>query len=136
MTNQQVDLSVKYRAMKKADVEAADYLIKISKNRERVETEKDWMIISKIFEFWTRRWPHEWQEFGESMEAIKATRFNKQGMSRSNEIKYVGALPVRFERLIKGVFRDQPFDKKFVYALTNRIKIVKVGEKRDSWFLI
>jgi len=131
-----VDLNLQYIPMKTSDVEAIDYLLKISKGRETVSTDKDWMIVAKLFEFWTRRWPEEWQEFGETIEAIKGTRLNKYGTSKSNEIKYVGALPYRFERMLKGLFPMQQFDKKFIYALTKRIKIVKVGERKDSWFLI
>lgn len=125
------------RAFLKTDVEAADYLVKISQGkRDTVETAKDWGIVAKLFEFWTRRWPDEWMEFFESIKAIRETRANKQGMSKTREIKYVGALPSRFQRLIKAIFPLQQFDKEFVYKLTNNIQITKVGEKHDTWFVI
>ena len=125
------------RLYKKEDVEAVDYLVKIAHGkRTTVSTLKDWEIVAKLFEFWTRKWPHEWNEFGESIKDIRATRAKKDGKSKSGEIKYVGALPPRFMKLIKIIFPEQQFNKKFVYQLTSRIKIIKVGEKNDSWFLV
>lgn len=127
----------KLKAFHKRDVEDANYLVRISHGkRETVETTSDWEIISKLFEFWTRRWPNEWQDYAKSIIDIKATRARKDGLSRTHEIKYVGALPPRFMRLIKAIFKLQQFDKKFVYGLTNRIKLMKVGQKHDAWFLI
>lgn len=127
---------VQYRPVRKGDLSAADYLIKISGNRQAVTGDNDWVVISKIFEFWTRRWPEEWQEFGNAIKDIKATRLNKDGMSKSRDTKYIGALPPRLMRLIQAIFPFQQFNKKFVYELTRRIKIIKVGEKHDSWFII
>lgn len=121
----------------KKDVEDVNYLVRLSHLcGGSVTTDKDWQVIAKLFEFWTRRWPDEWQEFGKTIIDIRQTRLNKRGVSASNEIKYVGALPPKFVRLIKAIFPEQQFDKKFVYSLTNKIKITKVGEKHDSWFLI
>ena len=93
---------------KKADVEAVNYLVKISQGkREKVETVGDWGIVAKIFEFWTRRWSEEWSEFLEQIKAIRQTRANKEGMSQTREIKYVGALPIRFQKMVKVIFPFQ-----------------------------
>lgn len=118
------------------DLKAIDFLVKIGSGRQSVKTSSDWVVIAKIFEFWTRRWPNEWQEFGSTIKDIRATRLNKQGESASKEIKYVGAIPVRLMKMIQIIFPFQQFDKKFVYELTKRINIIKVGEKNDSWFII
>lgn len=131
-----VDLTEEYIPMRKQDIQAIDYLIKISKGKEKVRSDKDWVILSKVFEWWTRRWPEEWQDFAETIELIKETRLNKSGMSGSGEIKYVGALPPRFERILKTIFPLQEFDKKFVNKLAKKIKITQVGDKKDTWFVI
>lgn len=121
----------------KKDVDDVNYLVRISRGkRDVVSGDKDWAVVAKLFEFWTRRWPNEWQEFGKTIIDIRATRARKDGKSKTGEIKYLGALPPRFIRLIKAIFPLQQFDKKFVYELTKRIKIVRVGEKHDSWFVI
>jgi hypothetical protein len=131
------DTKAPKRAFRQKDVADVDYLVRISRGvREIVETSKDWGIVAKLFEFWTRRWPNEWVEYLKTIKDIRATRANKQGLSKSRGIKYVGALPVRFQRLIQAVFPLQQFDKEFVNKLTNNIQIVKVGEKNDTWFTI
>jgi hypothetical protein len=131
-----VDTQINYIPVKKTDIQAIDYLVKIGRGKQTVSSAHDWMILAKVFEFWTRRWPDEWQEFAKTVKDIKATRLNSKGTSASGEIKYVGVLPPRFERLIKVIFPMQEFNKEFVYKLTRNIKITKVGEKNDAWFTI
>ena len=125
-----------YIAVHPKDLQAIDHLVKIGSGRLSVKSESDWVVISKIFEFWTPRWPEEWQEFGSTIKDIKATRLNKQGYSDSRDTRYVGAIPVRLMKLIQTIFPFQQFNKKFVSELTKRINIVQVGERNDSWFVI
>ena len=127
---------MQYIPVIKGDLDAVDYLTKLGRGRTSVKTSDDWYVIGKIFEFWTRKWPHEWREFGKTIKDIRATRRSKTGKSASGEIKYVGALPPRFMRLIKIMFPYQQFNKEFVYKLVKNIKIVKVGERNDTWFLV
>ncbi len=128
------------RAFQKKDVEAVDYLVRISQGANpAVETLNDWGILSKVFEFWTRRWPHEWHEFVTSIKEIRATRARKDGYSKQkgrSGVRYLGALPPRLMRLIKIVFPQQQWDREFTEKFTNNIKITKVGEKLDTWFTI
>ena len=120
----------------KQDLDAVDYLVKIGRGRTSVKTANDWAVVGNIFEFWTRKWPYEWREFASTIKDIRVTRRSKTGKSASGGIKYVGALPPRFMRLIKVIFPYQQFDKKFVNKLVNNVKITKVGERNDAWFLI
>ena len=129
-------MNTDYIAVHPKDLQAIDYLVKIGSGRQSVKSDSDWMVISKIFEFWTRRWPEEWQEFGSTIKDIKATRLNKQGYSESKDTRYVGAIPVRLMKLIQIIFPFQQFNKKFVSDLTRRINIIQVGERNDSWFVI
>ena len=127
----------KIKVFHKKDVEDVNYLVHIAHGkRETVNSSEDWEVVAKIFEFWTRRWPSEWQEYARTVLDIRSTRSRKDGLSRTHEIKYVGTLPPRFMRLVKAIYPQQQFDKKFVYGLVNRIKITKVGEKNDAWFLV
>lgn len=125
-----------YIPVAKSDLQAIDYLVKIGKGRQSVNTDSDWVVIAKIFEFWTRRWPDEWQEFGGTIKDIRETRLNKQGMSASGDTKYVGALPLRLMKLIQIIFPFQQFNKKFTQKLVDRIDIIKVGQKNDAWFVV
>lgn len=125
-----------YIPVHKNDIQAIDQLVKIGRGRQTITSDSDWMVVAKIFEFWTRRWPQEWQEFGSTIKDIRETRLNKQGMSESGDTKYVGALPLRLMKIIQIIFPLQQFNKKFVNNLVKRIKIIKVGERNDSWFVI
>lgn len=128
------------KPVKRADIEAVDYLNKIAGGQHStVETVSDWGIVAKILEFWCRRWPSEWQEFAKSMSEIRATRARKDGYSREqgrHGVRYLGAIPLRLMRLIKVIFPDQQWNREFTDKFTNNIKITKVGEKMDTWFHI
>ncbi len=125
---------------RKADVEAVNYLVKISQgSRDFVTSAKDWGIVSKIFEFWTRRWPEEWLEYRSQIEAIRGTRARKDGYSKElgrGGIRYIGALPVRLMKMIKVIFPLQQWDKSFSNKFASNIQISRVGEKVDTFFTI
>ncbi len=127
------------RAYERKYIEGIDWLERVVGKRDKVVTSNDWMALSKILEFWTRLWPHEWQEYVQSMQEIRSTRARKDGYSRekgTTGTRYLGALPPRLMRLIKVYFPYQQWDREFVDKFTNNIKISKVGEKVDTWFTI
>lgn len=136
---QEKDFKYQMVPMIKRDVDDADYLTKISQGRDDVVTASDWAVVAKVFEFWTRRWPYEWKEFAESVKDIKDTRARKDGYSRDqgrSGVRYLAALPPRFERLLKATFPNLTWTRDFVDKLIRNIQIVQVGEKVDNWFTI
>lgn len=115
------------RQFKRADVQAVDKLIELAQgNRDVVVTDSDWRLVEIIFQFFMERWPAEFQAFYESIPDIRGTR-RSGGYSKTKELKYVGALPERFMRLVKVIFPYQQYDKKFVNKLVKRIPLLKVG---------
>ena len=115
------------RAFRKRDVADVDELIRISKgHREEVKTESDWNVVANLVVFYIQRWPEDWMQFRSTMPDIRETRRNG-GYSASREIKYVGALPLRLERLIKAIFPMNQVDKKFIYSFIRRFKAFQVG---------
>ena len=125
--------------MKKSDVEAVDYLLRISGIRSKVETIDDWGIIAKLFEFYTRRWPEEWANFVESIKDIRATRARKDGYSKEHGkegTRYLASVPLYLMKLIKIIFPEQQWDREFTEKFVNNIKITRVGEKTDTWFTL
>jgi hypothetical protein len=114
-------------AVKQKDLDTIDKLVEISKGkRETVTSEKDWEIMAELLKFFENRWPEEFKEFKEVIPQIRATR-RAGGYSKNKETMYLGALPPRFERLIKAIFPRQQFNKDFMYKLVNRYKLFKVG---------
>lgn len=115
------------RAFKKKDVEDVDELLKISRGfRDEVKTESDWNVVAQLVIFYIKRWPEDWMQFRDTMPDIRQSRRNG-GYSASREIKYVGALPLRLERLIKAIFPHNQVNKKFLYQFIRRFKIFQVG---------
>jgi hypothetical protein len=118
--------SLVWRAYSKNVVDDVDRILDIAHGvREEVKTLNDWDIVIELLKFFARRWPGEFSEFKGQIDLIRKTR--KSGAkSQSKEIMYVGALPFRFERLIKTIFPCQQFNKEFVYKLVKKISLFKV----------
>ena len=115
------------RPFLKRDVESVDKLVKLSRgSRDYVQTESDWQVICSLIEFFIQRWPNEWMEFRNTMPDIRETR-RSGGYSQSKEILYLLALPFRLERLIKIIFPNNKFNKKFSYEFIRRFKAFRVA---------
>jgi hypothetical protein len=126
-------------AVKKSDIDAIDYLLRIGGSREDVKTLSDWGVVAKIVEFWSRRWPTEWSEFVGQMKDIKDSRARKDGYSKvkgREGTRYMAAIPLRLMKLIKIIFPNQQWDRTFTNKFMDNIKIVRVGQKIDTWFSI
>lgn len=107
------------RQYRKTDVEAVDELVELSRGRTDVRTESDWTLLDKIIMFYTQRWPQEWEEFKNTLPDIRETR-GEGGYSGSKEIKYLAAIPLRLERLIKACFPYNQWNKKFANKFVKR----------------
>jgi hypothetical protein len=114
------------RQYRKSLVEGVDRLVEKARGRQAVATESDWALIEDIIKFFRNEWPDEWIEFENAVPDIRHSR-GAGGYSKSKEIKYVGSIPRRLDRLIKKIFPYQQWDKKFVNSLVKRFKIFKVG---------
>ena len=115
------------RAFRQRDIDDVDRLIEISKgHREDIKTESDWNVVANLVVFYIQRWGAEWTEFRNSLPDIRQSR-GSGGYSRSREIKYVGAIPLRLERLIKAIFPNYQMNKKFLYQFIRRFRVFQVG---------
>lgn len=131
--------SYEMRAVRKRDLMAVDYLIKVVGLREDVKTIDDWGALAKCFEFYTRQWPQDWSEFAQYIKDVRETRARKDGYSREKGeegVRYVGAIPHRLMKVIKIIFPKQQWDREFTEKFINNIKIFRVGEKTDTWFTL
>lgn len=103
------------RAFRKQDIVDVDRLLEISKgNRESIKTNEDWNVLANLVIFYIQRWPQEWKEFRTILPDIRSSR-NTGGYSKSKEIMHVASLPFRLERLIKIIFPQQQYTKKFIW---------------------
>ena len=133
-----INLGLEYRVAKASDVAAIDYLVEIGRGRQTIKTASDWAVVAKVFEFWTRRWPEEWAEFSSTIKEIKATRARKDGYSGQlgkSGVRYLAALPPRFNRLLSTIFPFQDWgDRSFMDKFIKNIKIIQVGDNDKTQF--
>jgi hypothetical protein len=121
------DAPIVWRQYEKTVVEDVDKIVELSHgNREVVKTSKDWEILEELLKFYIKRWPQEFAEFKETIPNIRHSR-RDGGYSKSKETMYVGAIPPRFMKLIKVIFPQQQFDKKFVWKMVTKIPLFRVG---------
>jgi hypothetical protein len=121
------DTKIVVRSFRRADVEAVDRIVELAHGyRSTITSNEDWRIVEELIKFFIYKWPDQWTEFKSSLSDIKETR-RDGGYSESKEIKYVGSLPPKLMGLIKAIFPDQQWDKKFLNKFVNRFKLFKVG---------
>ncbi len=118
-----------WRQFRENDVKAVDRIVELAHgDREAVVTQKDWEIFASLLAFYQERWPDEFNSFVDSVKDIRRSR-SQGAYSKSKEMMYVGTLPVRFMKIIKVIFPEQQFDKKFIWKMVNKFKIFKVTKE-------
>ena len=133
-------LDYEMKPVKRSDVDAIDYLLRIGGSREDVKTLSDWGVVAKLVEFYSRRWPEEWADYVNQIKDVRGSRARKDGYSREKGkegTRYLAMLPGgHFPKLFKIIFPNQQWDREFTAKFVNNIKIMRVGEKIDTWFMI
>lgn len=121
------DSRIVWKSYEKSLVDKVDHIVELAHgHRENVINLKDWEVVGELLKFFAEEWPQEFEDFKRSIPKIRESR-RADGYSESREIKYVAALPPRFERMIKSIFPGQEFDKKFIYKLIKKFPVFKVG---------
>jgi hypothetical protein len=121
------DAPIVWRQFEKRMVDKVDRIVELSKgHRESIVSNNDWEVMGELLKFFAEEWPEEFEPFKKQMSDIRSSR-RADGYSQTREIRFVAALPPRFERIIKAVFPFQSFDKKFVNKLARKFPVFKVG---------
>jgi hypothetical protein len=116
-----------WKQYRKSMVERTDRIIELAHGqRDVVKSQSDWTVVGELLNFWAEEYPQEYQEFRKSIPDIRGSR-NDGGYSKTREIKYLGALPPRFMKMIRVIFPFQQFDKSFMYKMIKRFPLFKVG---------
>jgi len=118
-----------WRQFKEEDVQAIDKIVELSHGeRTEIKSQKDWEIFTELLGFYQKRWPEEFIQFIETIKEIRSSR-KRSAYSDSKEILYVGSIPLRFMKIIKAIFPDQQFNKKFIWNMVRRFPIFKVTKE-------
>ena len=119
-----------YVEVPRRKVELIDKLVELSKNSgTTIESEKDWEIVAKLFEFFKAEFPEDYAYFLQGIAQIKREHnygkaFIKQG---SGMMQHQMEIPEKFAELIYAIFPDQKFDRDFVRGLARTLPILKVA---------
>ena len=116
-----------WKQYRKSMVERTDRIIELAHGqRDTVKSQSDWAVVEELLKFWAEEFPQEYQEFKITIPEIRRSR-NDGGYSSTREMKYLGALPPRFIKMIRVIFPFQQFDKSFMYKLIKRYPGFKIG---------
>jgi len=126
-------VELQYVAVSAKKLATVERIVELAKGRPTfVDNDKDWEVIWELFVLWYTEYPEQYHEFQRSVAAIRRELKDANGM-----IKEEGAdlwqrqleIPVTFYNMIKAIYPDQKWDRKFVKGLAFRIPILKVADK-------
>lgn len=122
-----------YVAVSSRKLAQVEKIVELAKGRPTfVDGDKDWEVIWELFVLWYTEYPDQYDEFQRSIAEIRNSLKDKGGM-----IKEEGSdlwqrqleIPVTFYNMIKAIYPNQKWDRKFVKGLAIRIPILKVADK-------
>lgn len=119
-----------YVEVPRRKVQIIDRLVELSKNSgTTIESEKDWEIVEKLFDFFKSEFPEDYQHFLIGISQMRSNysygkAFIKEG---SGMMQHQMEIPEKFAELIYAIFPDQKFDRDFVRGLAKTLPILKVA---------
>lgn len=119
-----------YVEVPRRKVQIIDRLVELSKNSgTTIESDADWEIVAKLFEFFKSEFPEDYQHFLIGIAQMRSNynygkAFIKQG---EGMVQHQMEIPEKFAELIYAIFPDQKFDRDFVRGLARTLPILKVA---------
>lgn len=88
----------------------------------QIETEEDWQVVDKICSIYARHFPKDVKEFLRINQVIRMNQADKYGRIKDattskggeTQMRQLGQWPLELERLLKVIWPDQKFNKKFI----------------------
>lgn len=121
-----------YVEVPRKKVEIVDALVELAKNSSTtIETEKDWEIVAKLFDFFKVEFPLAYNEYLQSIAMLRSQHNYGNAIVKEGEgmMQHQLEIPEKFAELIMAVFPDQKFDRDFVRGLAKTLPILKVANK-------
>jgi hypothetical protein len=119
-----------YVEVPRKKVQIIDKLVELSKNSGTIiESDKDWEIVAKLFEFFKTEFPEDYAYYLQSIAMLRSQHnygkaFVKQGDAM---IQHQLEIPEKFAEMIYAIFPDQKFDRDFVRGLSKTLPILRVA---------
>jgi len=126
-------IDVQYVAVSNRKLQTVERIVELAKGRPTfVDGDKDWEVIWELFVLWYSEYPEQYDEFQRSIAEIRSNMKDSKGMIREEGADLWQRqleIPVTFYSMIKAIYPDQKWDRKFVKGLAFRIPILKVTDK-------
>lgn len=122
-----------YIQVPKRKLDTVDRIVELAKGRPTfVDGDKDWEVIWELFVLWYTEYPDQYDAFQRSVAELRRELKNSNGMFKENGSDLWQRqleVPMTFHAMIKAIYPDQKWDRKFVKGLALRIPILKVADK-------
>ena len=122
-----------YVAISAKKLNKIDKIVELAKGRPTfVDGDKDWEIIWELFVLWHEAFPENFEEFSRYIAEYRRNLKNKDGMFKSESGELYQAqleIPEKLFIMIKTIYPDQKWDRKFVSSLARRLPILKIADK-------
>jgi len=116
-------------------VDAVEALIRFHRQKGGgtvIQTESQWEVVIKVFEVWATLYPQEYINFKNSQGKARSNQKNHNASNREKggaEIQHMINMPQVFHSILRVLYPNQRFDKKFVTKLGNRMPLLRMPEK-------
>jgi len=133
MDKQLDNFEIQYVAVSNRKLQTVERIVELAKDRPTfVDGDKDWEVIWELFVLWYSEYPEQYDEFQKSIAEIRNNLKDSKGMIREDGADLWQRqleIPATFYSMIKAIYPDQKWDRKFVSGLARRIPILKVADK-------
>lgn len=127
------NLEFEYVALSATKLAKVEKIVAMAKGRPTfVDGEKDWEIIWELFVLWYEEYPEEYDHFQKSIAELRANLKDKDGMikEKGSDLWQIQLeVPMTFHTMIRAIYPDQKWDKKFTREIAKRIPVIKVPDK-------
>lgn len=126
------DIELGYLQVPTEKLNKVDRIMELRRGRPTfVDGDQDWVVLVELFKLWADEYPDQFQEFANSISIIKSELNNKNAIAKDGEamMQHQLEVPEMFYKMVKIVYPDQVWDRKFVKGLARNIPIMKVADK-------
>lgn len=106
-------------------------------NPYTIQSEKDWRCVAEVMELCSRFFPKEIRDYLEMNKQIKAHQKNQYGLMEDADTKkgglanlrQTGTWPFEFEIIVRTIWPNQKFNKKFTREFFKRFPLLQTAER-------
>jgi hypothetical protein len=127
------EFDVRYVTVSANKLKSVERIVELARGRPNfVDGEKDWEIIWELFTLWYNEYPEQYDAFQKSIAELRRELKNNNGIIKENGTDIWQRqleVPMTFHSMIRAVYPDQKWDRKFTKEIAKRIPIIKVPDK-------